>query len=270
MPKIKLITITFHRSTGYNFETDAFQNLMSRVWDAFDKKRDELVRKYNGSTIIDAFVHDSRSDHDGEEGYFENTLRCPEADANDLIRYFASLDSSADVTHDKSEPVEYKKAKKLTEAQLVFRRYKGNLRFNIPSVKCYEQHFVKGEPTEYVVCNKNAPITKGTFLKIFDGVFNRYDDCPFEVAVRGKKFVSKPRKDAKLSWTYRTSLDYNTSVDNLKALLAYARHGAKNIDFYLGEWREGEKLYLSDEVKVGIIKEQLDQKKASLAKSAAK
>jgi hypothetical protein len=266
MAKMKLITITFHRSTGYSYETDSFQNLMSRVWNAFDKKRDELVRKYNGSTIIDSFVHNSRSDHDGEEGYFTETLRCPETDANDLIRHFASLDSSADVTHDKSEAVEYKKAKKLTEAQLVYRRYKGKLRFVIPSVKCYEQHFVKGEATEYVLCNQNAPITKATFLKIFDGLFSKYDDCPFEVAVRDKKFVSKPRKDAKLSWTYRTSLDYHTSIDNLKALLAYARRGAKFIDFYLGGWREGDKLYLSDEVKVGVIKEQLAETKAKLAK----
>ena len=239
---------------------------MDRVWTAFDKKLDELVRKYNGSSIIDSFVHNSRSDHDGEEGYFTETLRCPEADANDLIRYFASLDSCADVTHDKSEAVEYKKAKKLTEAQLVFRRYKGKLRFVIPSVKCYEQHFVKGEATEYVLCNRNAPITKATFLKIFDGLFTKYDDCPFEVAVRDKKFVSKPRKDAKLSWTYRTSLDYHTSIENLKTLLAYARRGAKFIDFYLGGWREGDKLYLNDEIKVGLIKEQLAETKAKLAK----
>jgi hypothetical protein len=266
MPKMKLITVKFHRFTGCNYETDSFHNLMDRVWDAFDKKLDELVRKYNGSSIIDSFVHNSRSDHDGEEGYFDETLRCPEADANDLIRYFASLDSSADVTHDKSEAVEYKKAKKLTEAQLVFRRYKGKLHFVIPSVKCYEQHFVKGEATEYVLCNRNAPITKATFLKIFDGLFGKYDDCPFEVAVRDKKFVSKPRKDAKLSWTYRTSLDYHTSIDNLKALLAYARRGAKFIDFYLGSWREGDKLYLNDEIKVGIIKEQLAETKAKLAK----
>ena len=266
MPKMKLLTVKFHRSTGYSYETDSFHNLMDRVWDAFDKKLDELVRKYNGSSIIDSFVHNSRSDHDGEEGYFTETLRCPEADANDLIRYFASLDSSADVTHDKSEAVEYKKAKKLTEAQLVFRRYKGKLRFVIPSVKCYEQHFVKGEATEYVLCNRNAPITKATFLKIFDGLFTKYDDCPFEVAVRDKKFVSKPRKDAKLSWTYRTSLDYHTSIDNLKTLLAYARRGAKFIDFYLGSWREGDKLYLNDEIKVGLIKEQLAETKAKLAK----
>ena len=258
MPKMKLLTVKFHRSTGYN--------LMDRVWTAFDKKLDELVRKYNGSSIIDSFVHNSRSDHDGEEGYFTETLRCPEADANDLIRYFASLDSCADVTHDKSEAVEYKKAKKLTEAQLVFRRYKGKLRFVIPSVKCYEQHFVKGEATEYVLCNRNAPITKATFLKIFDGLFTKYDDCPFEVAVRDKKFVSKPRKDAKLSWTYRTSLDYHTSIENLKTLLAYARRGAKFIDFYLGGWREGDKLYLNDEIKVGLIKEQLAETKAKLAK----
>lgn len=266
MPKMKLITVKFHRFTGCNYETDSFHNLMDRVWTAFDKKLDELVRKYNGSSIIDSFVHNSRSDHDGEEGYFTETLRCPEADANDLIRYFASLDSSADVTHDKSEAVEYKKAKKLTEAQLVFRRYKGKLRFVIPSVKCYEQHFVKGEATEYVLCNRNAPITKATFLKIFDGLFTKYDDCPFEVAVRDKKFVSKPRKDAKLSWTYRTSLDYHTSIDNLKTLLAYARRGAKFIDFYLGGWREGDKLYLNDEIKVGLIKEQLAETKAKLAK----
>ena len=266
MPKMKLLTVKFHRSTGYSYETDSFHNLMDRVWDAFDKKLDELVRKYNGSSIIDSFVHNSRSDHDGEEGYFTETLRCPEADANDLIRYFASLDSSADVTHDKSEAVEYKKAKKLTEAQLVFRRYKGKLRFVIPSVKCYEQHFVKGEATEYVLCNRNAPITKATFLKIFDGLFTKYDDCPFEVAVRDKKFVSKPRKDAKLSWTYRTSLDYHTSIENLKTLLAYARRGAKFIDFYLGSWREGDKLYLNDEIKVGLIKEQLAETKAKLAK----
>ena len=266
MPKMKLLTVKFHRSTGYSYETDSFHNLMDRVWTAFDKKLDELVRKYNGSSIIDSFVHSSRSDHDGEEGYFTETLRCPEADANDLIRYFASLDSCADVTHDKSEAVEYKKAKKLTEAQLVFRRYKGKLRFVIPSVKCYEQHFVKGEATEYVLCNKNAPITKATFLKIFDGLFTKYDDCPFEVAVRDKKFVSKPRKDAKLSWTYRTSLDYHTSIENLKTLLAYARRGAKFIDFYLGGWREGDKLYLNDEIKVGLIKEQLAETKAKLAK----
>lgn len=266
MPKMKLITVKFHRFTGCNYETDSFHNLMDRVWDAFDKKLDELVRKYNGYSIIDSFVHNSRSDHDGEEGYFDETLRCPEADANDLIRYFASLDSSADVTHDKSEAVEYKKAKKLTEAQLVYRRYKGKLRFVIPSVKCYEQHFVKGEATEYVLCNRNAPITKATFLKIFDGLFDKYDDCPFEVAVRDKKFVSKPRKDAKLSWTYRTSLDYHTSIDNLKALLAYARRGTKFIDFYLGSWREGDKLYLNDEIKVGLIKEQLAETKAKLAK----
>ena len=266
MPKMKLITVKFHRSTGYSYETDSFQNLMGRVWDAFDKKLDELVRKYNGSTIIDSFVHDSRSDHDGEEGYFTETLRVPEVDANDLIKYFASLDSCADVTHDKSEAVEYKKAKKLTEAQLMYRRYKGKLHFVIPSVKCYEQHFVKGEATEYVICNKNAPITKATFLKIFDGVFDKYDNCPFEEAVFNKKFVSKPRKDAKLSWTYRTSLDYTTSIDNLKALLSYARRGAKFIDFYLGSWREGDKLYLNDEIKVGIIKEQLAEKKAKLAK----
>lgn len=266
MPKMKLITVKFHRFTAYNYETDAFSKLMDRVWEAFDKKLDELVRKYNGSSIIDSFVHNSRSDHDGEEGYFDETLRCPEADANDLIRYFASLDSSAEVTHDKSEAVEYKKAKKLTEAQLVYRRYKGKLRFVIPSVKCYEQHFVKGEATEYVLCNRNAPITKATFLKIFDGLFTKYDDCPFEVAVRDKKFVSKPRKDAKLSWTYRTSLDYNTSIDNLKTLLSYARRGAKFIDFYLGSWREGDKLYLNDEIKVGVIKEQLAETKAKLAK----
>ena len=266
MPKMKLLTVKFHRSTGYSYETDSFHNLMDRVWDAFDKKLDELVRKYNGSSIIDSFVHNSRSDHDGEEGYFTETLRCPETDANDLIKYFASLDSSADVTHDKSEAVEYKKAKRLTEAQLVFRRYKGKLHFVIPSVKCYEQHFVKGEATEYVLCNRNAPITKATFLKIFDGLFGKYDDCPFEVAVRDKKFVSKPRKDAKLSWTYRTSLDYHTSIDNLKALLAYARRGAKFIDFYLGGWREGDKLYLNDEIKVGVIKEQLAETKAKLAK----
>jgi hypothetical protein len=265
-----MYTIKFYRSTGYNYETDGFHNLMDRVWEAFDKKRDELVRKYNGSSIIDSFVHNSRSDHDGEEGFFQETLRCPEADANDLIRYFASLDSSADVTHDKSEVVEYKKAKTLTEAQLVFRRYKdrrvNHLCFVIPSVKCYEQHFVNGEPTEYVICNRSAPITKATFLKIFDGVFGKYDDCPFEVAVRDKKFVAKPRNDAKLSWTYLTNLGYNTSIDNLKALLSYARHGAKNIDFYLGDWRNGEKLYLSDEVKIGIIKEQIAEKQAKLAK----
>lgn len=266
MPKMKLITVKFHRFTVFNYETNAFSKLMDRVWDAFDKKLDELVRKYNGYSIIDSFVHNSRSDHDGEEGYFDETLRCPEADANDLIRYFASLDSSADVTHDKSETVEYKKAKKLTEAQLVYRRYKGKLRFVIPSVKCYEQHFVKGEATEYVLCNRNAPITKATFLKIFDGLFGKYDDCPFEVAVRDKKFVSKPRKDAKLSWAYRTSLDYHTSIENLKTLLAYARRGAKFIDFYLGGWREGDKLYLNDEIKVGIIKEQLAETKAKLAK----
>lgn len=258
MAKMNLYTIKFYRSTGYNYETDAFQNLMSRVWDAFDKKRDELVRKYNGSSIIDSFVRNSRSDHDGEEGYFQETLRVPEADANDLIRYFASLENGADVTHGPMEKVEYKKVKKLTEAQLVYRRYKGRLRFVIPSVKCYEQHFVKGEATEMVLCNRQAPITKGTFFKIFDGVFSKYDDCPFETAVFNKKFVASPRKDAKLSWTYRTSLDYSMREDNLKALLSYSRGGgAKFIDFYLGDWREGEKLYLSDEVKRGIIKEQL-------------
>lgn len=266
MAKMKLYTIKFRRSTAYNYETDAFSKLMDRVWEAFAKKLDELVRKYNGSSIVDSFVHNHRSDHDGEEGFFEDTLRCPEADANDLIRYFASIDSSADVTHDKSEAVEYKKVKKLTEPQLVFRRYKGKLHFHIPSVKCYEQHFVNGEATEMVICNQNAPITKGTFLKIFDGVFGQYSNCPFEQAVFNKKFVSKPRKDAKLSWTYRTSLDYNMREDNLKALLSYARHGAKFIDFYLGDWREGEKLYLSDEVKIGIIREQLAEKKKKNSK----
>lgn len=258
MAKMNLYTIKFYRSTGYNYETDAFGSLMDRVWTAFDKKLDELVRKYNGSSIIDSFVHNSRSDHDGEEGFFEETLRCPEADANDLIRYFASLDSSADVTHDKSEAVEYNKAKKLTEAQLVYRRYKGKLRFVIPSVKCYVQHFVKGEPTEHVLCNRQAPITKGTFSKIFDGVFSQYGSSPFEQAAFNKKFVATPRKDAKLSWTYRTSLSYHMREDNLKALLSYSRGGgAKFIDFYLGSWRDGEKLYLSDEVKRGIIREQL-------------
>jgi len=49
-------------------------------------------------------------------------------------------------------------------------------------------------------------------------------------------------------------------------LLAYARRGAKFIDFYLGSWREGNKLYLADEIKVGIIKEQLAEKKAKLTK----
>lgn len=266
MPKMNMYTIKFYRSTGYSYETDEFGRLMDRVWEAFDSKRDLLVRKYNGLSIIDAFVHNSRSDHDGEEGFFEETLRVPESEANDLIKYFASLDSSASVTHGPLKKVEYKKVKKLTEPQLVFRRYKGNLRFVIPSVKCYEQHFVKGEATEYVICNRSAPITKATFLKIFDGVFDKYDDCPFEVAVRDKKFVATPRKDAKLSWTYRTSLDYCMGESNLKALLAYARRGAKFIDFYLGSWREGDKLYLSDEVKVGIIKEQLAEKKAKLAK----
>ncbi len=266
MAKMNLYTIKFRRSTAYNYETDAFGKLMDRVWEAFDKKLDELVRKYNGSSIIDAFVHNRRSDHDGEEGFFEDTLRVPEADANDLIRYFASIDSSADVTHGPIEKEEYKKAKKLTESQLVFRRYKGKLHFHIPSVKCYEQHFVNGEATEMVICNQNAPITKGTFLKIFDGVFGQYSNCPFEQAVFNKKFVSKPRKDAKLSWTYRTSLDYNMREDNLKALLSYARHGAKFIDFYLGDWREGEKLYLSDEVKIGIIREQLAEKKKKNSK----
>ena len=260
MPKMNMYTIKFYRSTGYNYGTEAFGKLMDRVWEAFDSKRDLLVRKYNGLSIIDAFVHNSRSDHDGEEGFFEETLRVPESEANDLIKYFASLDSSASVTHGPLEKVEYKKVKKLTEPQLVFRRYKGNLRFVIPSVKCYEQHFVKGEATEFVICNRSAPITKATFLKIFDGVFDKYVDCPFEVAVRDKKFVAKPRKDAKLSWTYRTRLDYSTSIDNLKALLAYARRGAKFIDFYTGGWKEGNKLYLGDEIKIGIIKEQLAEK----------
>ena len=258
MPKMNMYTITFERSTAYNYETDAFSRLMDRVWEAFDKKRDELVRKYNGLSIIDSIVHNSRSDHDGEEGYFRDSLRVPEADANEIIRQFAALDSQGEVTHGQKETVEYKKVKKLTEAQLVFRRYKGRLRFHIPSVKCYEQHFVNGEATEMVLCNRNAPITKGTFLKIFDGVFGQYDDCPFETAVYNKKFVAQPRKDAKLSWTYRTSLDYRMRENNLKALLSYSRGGgAKYIDFYLGGWREGEKLYLSDEVKRGIIKEQL-------------
>ena len=266
MPKMNMYTIKFYRSTGYNYGTEAFGNLMDRVWEAFDSKRDLLVRKYNGLSIIDAFVHNSRSDHDGEEGFFEETLRVPEAEANDLIKYFASLDSSASVTHGPLEKVEYKKVKKLTEPQLVFRRYKGNLRFVIPSVKCYEQHFVKGEATEYVICNRSAPITKATFLKIFDGVFDKYDDCPFEVAVRDKKFVAKPRKDAKLSWAYRTSLDYSMSESNLKALLAYARRGAKFIDFYTGGWKEGNKLYLGDEIKIGIIKEQLAEKMKKNAK----
>lgn len=266
MPKMNLYTVKFYRSTGYNYETDGFHNLMDRVWEAFDKKRDELVRKYNGWSIIDAFFHNSRSDHDGEEGFFEETLRVPEADANDLIRYFASLDSGADVTHGPKETVVYKKVKQLTEPQLVFRRYKDRLRFHIPSVKCYEQHYVNGEATEYVICNRSAPITKATFLKIFDGVFNQYDSFPFEVAVRDKKFVANPRKDAKLSWTYRTSLDYSMSESNLKALLAYARRGAKFIDFYLGGWKVGNKLYLSDEVKVGIIREQLAVTKAKNAK----
>ena len=57
MPKMKLITVKFHRFTAYNYETDAFGKLMDRVWEAFDKKLDELVRKYNGSSIIDSFVH---------------------------------------------------------------------------------------------------------------------------------------------------------------------------------------------------------------------
>ena len=267
MPKMNMYTVKFYRSTGYNYETDGFHNLMDRVWEAFDKKRDELVRKYNGSSIIDAFVHNSRSDHDGGEGFFEETLRVPEVDANDLIRYFASLDSQSNVTHGPKETVEYKKVKQLTEPQLVFRRYKGRLHFHIPSVKCYEQHFVNGEATEMVLCNRSAPITKGTFNKIFDGVFGQYDDCPFETAVRNKKFVANPRKDAKLSWTYRTSLDYSMKESNLKALLSYARNGgAKFIDFYLGSWREGPKIYLSDEVKLGIIREQLAVTKAKNAK----
>lgn len=266
MAKMNMYTITFYRSTGYNYETEAFGKLMDRVWDAFDKKRDELVRKYNGLSIIDSFVLKTRSDHDGGEGFFEYTLRVPEADANEIIRQFAALDSQSSVGHGPKETVEYKKVKKLTEPQLVFRRYHGRLHFHIPSVKCYEQHFVKGEATEMVICNKNAPITKGTFNKIFYGVFSKYDDCPFENAVFNKKFVSKPRKDAKLSWTYRTSLDYNMRENNLKALLSYARHGARFIDFYLGDWREGEKLYLSDEVKIGIIREQLAETKKKNSK----
>lgn len=258
MAKMNLYTIKFYRSTGYNYETEAFGSLMDRVWTAFDKKRDELVRKYNGKSIIDAFVHDSRSDHDGGEGFFEDTLRVPEADVNDVIRQFAALDSQSNVTKGLKETVEYKKVKQLTEAQLVFRRYKGRLRFVIPSVKCYEQHFVNGEATEMVLCNRHAPITKGTFFKIFDGVFNQYGSSPFEQAVFNKKFVATPRQDAKLSWTYRTSLSYSMREDNLKALLSYSRGGgAKFIDFYLGSWRDGNKLYLSDEVKRGIIREQL-------------
>lgn len=263
MPNMNMYTIKFYRSTGYNYGTEAFGKLMDRVWEAFDSKRDELVRKYNGLSIIDAFVHNSRSDHDGGEGFFEETLRVPESEANALIKYFASLDSQSNVNHGPMEKVEYKKVKRLTEPQLVFRRYKGNLRFAIPSVKCYEQHFVKGEATEYVICNRSAPITKATFLKIFDGVFNQYDSFPFEVAVRDKKFVANPRKDAKLSWTYRTSLDYSMSESNLKALLAYARRGAKFIDFYLGGWKEGNKLYLGDDIKIGVIKEQLAEKMKS-------
>ena len=267
MAKMNLFTIKFYRSTGYNYESDAFHNLMDRVWTAFDKKRDELVRKYNGKSIIDSFAFSSRSDHDGGEGFFEYTLRVPEADVSETIRQFAALDSQSNVTKGLKEQVEYKKVKTLTEAQLVFRRYKGRFRFNIPSVKCYEQHFVNGEATEMVICNRHAPITKGTFLKIFDGVFGQYDDCPFETAVFNKKFVATPRKDAKLSWTYRTSLDYHMRVDNLKALLSYSRGGgAKFIDFYLGDWREGEKLYLSDEVKRGIIREQLAETKKKNSK----
>lgn len=286
MKSVNLTTVMLHRSTGYSYEKDWFSDLMDKVYETFEAMKDTLVRKYNGTDLVDKIVHNSNSDHDGEEGYFENSLRLPEADAKTFVAQLKSRYELNDMRYcyDSCEvgysdgydvvdkpiltKVPVKKAKKLTSSQLLLRKHNGNIYFDFPEAKSYRQNFVHGEARDSVLCLAGFPITKATFLKIYEGRFGSWEDSAFAVAVRNKKFVQKVRQDAELQPREYVRMDY-MGIANLTALLAYMRRGYANRVKFSYDYSNHYSINLTKEEKIDLVATVLKEKKAK-AKSEAK
>lgn len=291
MPTINLVTVKLDRSTGYSAEKDWFHDLCNKVYQVFVAKRAELIRKYRNTDLVDKFIHNERSDHDGEEGFFYDTLRMPEADAKEFVASLKSRFDDNDLRYcydsckigypgdygvcDKPTPtkVTYKKVKPMSEGQLAPLIY-GRLYFALPDVKAYGQNFVNGEARDEVICMSGFPITKATFLKIFTGCFLRYHQTYFANAVRNKKFVQKTRKDAQYGGVARVDFD-NMSVDNVKTLLAWMRHGyaryVQVTNYKINDNTCNHEHYLiklTDQEKIDLVATVLANKKKKLAEAA--
>ena len=291
MPTINLVTVKLDRSTGYSAEKDWFHDLSNKVYQAFAAKRVELIRKYRDTDLGDKFIHSERSDHDGEEGFFYDTLRMPEADAKEFVAALKHRFDDNDLRYcydkckigypgdydvcDKPNPtkVTYKKVKPMSEGQLAPLLY-NQIYFAFPDVKAYGQNFVNGKARDEVISMPGFPILKSTFLKIFDGVFSRYNQTYFANAVRNKKFVQKTRKDAQYGGTARVSFG-DMSIDNMKALLAWMRRGyaryVQVTDYKLNLNTYNHEHYiikLTDQEKIDLVATLLANKKKKLAEAA--
>lgn len=292
MPTINLVTVKLDRSTGYSAEKGWFHDLCHEVYQAFVTKRAELIRKYRDTDLCDKFIHHDRDDHDGEEGFFYDTLRMPEADAKEFVAVLKKrfddndlrccfdrckigyTDKYGDVC-DKPNPtkVTYKKVKPMSNGQLAPLLYE-RIYFALPDVKAYGQNFVNGKARDEVICMPGFPILKSTFLKIFDGCFLRYNQTYFANAVRNKKFVQKTRKDAQCGGTARVEFS-DMSIDNVKALLAWMRRGyarymqVTNYKFnYVSGNHEHYIINLNDQEKIDLVATVLASKKKKLAEAA--
>jgi len=292
MPTINLVTVKLDRSTGYSAEKDWFHDLCNEVYQVFVAKRAELIRKYRNTDLVDKFVHYERSDNDGEEGFFYDTLRMPETDAKEFVASLRNRFDDNDLRYcydsckigypdeygdvcDKPNPtkVTYKKVKPMSDGQLAPLIY-GQIYFALPDVKAYGQNFVNGTARDEVICMPGFPITKATFLKIFTGCFLRYHQTYFANAVRNKKFVQKTRKDAQYGGVARVDFD-NMSVDNVKALLAWMRRGYASYvqpTYYKFNYKSGNHehylMKLTDQEKIDLVATVLANKKKKLAEAA--
>lgn len=216
MKKIKLATVTVHESTGYGWYTSKFQDFMSNCWDLFEREFQDARRRWNGTTVFEKIAYTERDDHDGEEGYFKCSITLPEEEATLFYNRIKNIYHLSPIAL--GERIKPKKAKKLTEGELLWAQYRNrSLGFRIVGIKHVSQKFRKGEPTEFKLKN-DSNLSKKTVLKL---VHHEYDDI---------KITRKPRKDASIESKIRIPL-YGISTEALKLLAKVCKKNPSAIEF---------------------------------------
>lgn len=194
----KLVSVQSYHFTGYKYETDWFNNLMSRSYKAAEKIVDRLKSEYNGSSVRNEINKTWYDDHDGEEGFYRLTVIVPESNVQEVMSALKNADDLAEVKVSETKEVANNKEKAKTLPQIWYEKYKDrSVSFKILELRCFGQKYKGGKPTEFIIINKSgiknskiATIYKGSDKTTSLGENGLYK------AIYNSKFTNHTRQDA--------------------------------------------------------------------------
>lgn len=194
----KLVSVQSYHFTGYKYETDWFNNLMSRSYSAAEKIVDRLKSEYNGSSVRNEINKIWYDDHDGEEGFYKLTVIVPESNVQEVMSALQKADDLAEVKVSNTKEVANNKEKAKTLPEIWYEKYKDrSVSFKILEVRCFGQKYKGGQPTEYVIINKSG-IKNSKIASIYKGSDKTTSlaENGLYKAIYNSKFTNHTRQDA--------------------------------------------------------------------------